>query len=457
VALLMKYKMKQFLLFICIFPAINVSSQRIKITTLDKSSIEATILSDSAKKQLLQQFNGAQDNSLRKKWTARTYLLADKKVIVEFFDKQAILLQNAAELQKIARIRFVRNYIDFLRKNISYKIELSYEEGLALVQNEKPKRLDHLKPELPQHHDFEVYQLNTGQILFIDKWSSAKTATVYPDLKTLSSDQSDILQQVYGSRDEDHLMKKLAAGDALFDYEPNEHLLWPKYQKEIIKNHKLTLIEQKVYVADFFGNLYRSENGYYVLVDEVKQKNGSGRRMSILTLRIYESLDEVRKAQKRYELSKDREYTSRHFYQDITDRYGEDFPKQVARLIDSVPAYLNIDKEQLSLDSIGIDLVDEAIKWIHGDYKIFDTWFPAVLAFYGESYIKVKQDGKWTMYFDKEYNVWIPEVKLKNGDPAWDYRNFYKDLFEWPTSLLWTGDWDGTSRRIRANIKVAND
>src|SRR5690606_6177055 len=135
----------------------------------------------------------------------------------------------------------------------------------------------------------------------IDKSQNFKAAAIYPDIKTLGSDKYSVAEQHYGSEDEDHLMKKLAKGDALLDYEPNEHLLEPKYIKDIINNHKLTLIESKVFVDDFYGNLYKSENGYYVLIDEVNQENGAGDKMLILTLRIYSSLDEVRDAQARYE------------------------------------------------------------------------------------------------------------------------------------------------------------
>ena len=48
------------------------------------------------------------------------------------------------------------------------------------------------------------------------------------------------------------------------------------------------------------------------------------------------------------------------------------------------------------------------------------------------------------MYLDKESNVWIPELKLKNGKAAWDWINFYKDFYEGPIPLSWAGNWDGT-------------
>jgi hypothetical protein len=148
-------------------------------------------------------------------------------------------------------------------------------------------------------------------------------------------------------------MKVLASGDRLSDYDFNDHLFYPKYLKDLIKYHRLTLVEQKIYVSDFFGNLYKSENGYYILVDEVNQKNGAGNKMQILSLRIYETLQQVRDAQTKYEAFKSKGVTSEHFYQKISDKYGEKFPEFVPQLIDTLPSILNFDKEQLSFDEFG--------------------------------------------------------------------------------------------------------
>lgn len=448
--------MRQLLLIIFTLIALNSFSQKLDITTIDKTKITATLLDSASKSQMLTQFNGKQDNTLRKKWTARTFLLSDGKVLVEFYDKQAILINNAEQLRKIEQVRFVKNTIDFLKKNISYKIELPFENGKQIIEADKPKRLTQYKSDMPEWYDFEVYELNTGQILFLDKSENFKAAAIFPDIKTLASEKTSVLETAYGSDDDEHLMKVLASGDRLSDYDVNDHMLYPKYLKDLIKNHKLTLVDKKIYVSDFFGNLYKSENGYYILVDEVNQKNGAGNKMQILSLRIYETLQQVKDAQAKYEAFKDKGVTSEHFYQKISDKYGKKFPEFVPQLIDTLPSILNFDKEQLSFDSLGIDLVDEALKWNGTNYKLFDTWFPSTLAYYGQCYITDKQDGKWSMYFDKESKVWIPEVKLTDGTSAWDWIDFYKDLAEGPIPLRWTGDWDGTRKRIRSDIKTQN-
>ena len=265
---------------------LNSFSQKLDITTIDKSKVSAALLDSAAKSQLLTQFNGRQENTLRKKWTARTFLLSNEKVVVEFYDKQAILIDNIEQLKKLEEVRFVKNAIDFLKKNISYKIELTFEKAKQIIEADNPKRLTQYKSDLPQWYDFEVYELNTGQILFLDKSENFKAAAIFPDIKTLASEKTSVLETAYGSDDDEHLMKVIASGNRLSDYDVSDHLFYPKYLKDLIKNHKLTLVEHKVYVSDFFGNLYKSENDYYILVDEVNQKNGAGNKTYRCVIRI---------------------------------------------------------------------------------------------------------------------------------------------------------------------------
>jgi hypothetical protein len=447
--------MRQLLLLFLTLTVSNLYSQQIIIQTPDKVQVKVVILNEAAMRQLLTQFNGKQNDSLRKQWTARTFVLSNGEILIEFYDRQAALIDDLNDFKKLERVRFVKNNIGFLKKNISYKIEMSIEEGTGISKNEHPKRLDNLKSNMPKYFDFEVYELETGQILFLDKSKNQEKAAIYEDLKTLSSDYDGPIQElVYGSQNDEYLMKRLASGDALSDYEPNAQFLYPKYINDLIRNHRLTLIEKKVYVDQFYGNLYKSERGYYVLIDEVDQANGAGSKMQILTVRIYETLQQVRDAQKAYEKFKDAGVRSEHMYQKVSDKYGEKFSDFVPQLIDSLPLLLNFDKAQLSFDSVGIDLVDEAFKWNNANNRLFDTLFPSILAYYGHCYMTDKKDGKWLMYLDKESNVWIPEVMLNDGSPAWDWIDFYKDLFEGPTPLRWAGDWDVQRKEIRSRIKT---
>lgn len=442
--------MRQLLFMILTLSAFDTFSQELEITTVDKTRVLVKLLDSTSKSILLSKYGGKQDNTLRKKWTARTFLLSDGKVIVEFYDKSAVLIDNTERFKQLEEVRFVKNMVGFLKKNVSYKIELTFEKGKKIIEIEEPRRLPQYKSEMPEWFDFEVYELTTGQILFLDKSRNFKTAAIYPDIKTLASENSSVSETTYGSQDEEHLMKKLASGDRLSDYDVYDHLIYPKYLKDLVKNHKLTVVERKVYVSEFFGNLYRSEYGYYILVDEAHQENAVGKNMSILSLRIYDSIQQVREAQAEYQAFMSSGVISEHFYQKISDKYGEKFAEVVPDLVNTLPTILNFDREQLSFDSVGIDLVDESLKWNWTDKNLFDSWFPSVLAFYGQCYILGKNDGKWDLSFDKENRVWIPVVRLSDGSFAWDWIDFYKDLYEWPIPLRWTGDWDGTRKRVRS-------
>lgn len=443
--------MRQLLIITLALLTVDTFSREFVVITSDKSQVKVKIIDDNKKQQLLTEFQGLQDNDLRKRLTARTFRLSDNRLIVEFYDKQAIVIENLADFKRLEEVTFVKNMVWNLKKNISYKIDLPFDKGAEIVKTEKPKQLTQFKSDLPQYWNFEVYQLPTNQILFIYQSEFEKIATIYRDLKTLASENSSINEQYY-SYDDEYLMRQLAKGDSLSDYEPNEHLVYPKYVKQIIKNHKLKLIERKIFVNDFYGNLYSSENGYHVLIDEENQKNGSGDKMLILTLRIYLTLDEVRVAQKRYEQFKHdfKPGQSEHFYQQISNKYGDQFPQHVASLIDSLPMVLNFDKEQLTMDVGGIEIIDEALKWNGTNLSLFESWFPSALAYYGQFFINNKNEGKWTVKFDSENKVWIPEILLNDNTSAFDSNDFYKSMYEGPIPMKWAGDFDQSRKKWRS-------
>src|SRR5688572_51360 len=105
--------------------------------------------------------------------------------------------------------------------------------------------------------------------------------------------------------------------------------------------------------------------------------------------------------------------------------------------MNELPKLLNFDKDQLLLTPEGMNVVDEAIQWNSADNESFDTRYPAVLAYYGQFHIHNEQGGKWVTIFDSANNVWIPQVVLPNGLPAFDSNEFYKRMFEGPTPMEW--------------------
>lgn len=452
-------KMKSILTALLLIITLHSFAQKMKIVTLDETEIEISILEKIETQQLIKKFDGRPNNALRKEWTARTFLLSNQKVLVEFYDGQSALLESVTDLRKLDRIRFVKNNIWNLKKNISYQIKLTYQEGINILNSKKPKRLDQFKSEDPDFYDLEVYELSSGQILYLEKSKDSNLAFLYQDLKRLKSENESILEQDYKYHryDEDEFqMKELANGKTFMDYEPNEHLIYPKYIKEVIKNHQLTKIESDIFVDRFSSFLYQSELGYFVLINAPNQPNGAGDQMLILNLRIYENLNQVREAQANYEKFKEIGFSSEHFYQQISDNYGKDFPDFVNGLIDSLPAILNIDANQLTLDDEGLKILDEALSWHATDEKLFDRWFPSVLAYYGEFYIKNKGIGKWTTSFDQKENVWIPYIILEDDSSAFDIFDFYKDLLEWPGGLKSAGDYSGFRSNLRKKFKNRN-
>jgi hypothetical protein len=434
----------------------NSFAQKMEIINHVAEKIEITLLDTEKTKEVIRELNGVRNESLRKKWTSRTYLLSNKKVLVEFYDGQSFLAENQSDFEKLRKVRFVKNNLWNFKKNISYKIEIPFEEGKQLAKSNSVQRLNKYKSDLPEFYDFEVYELRTNQILFIDLTANSKSATIYKDIKTLASENSNIEEIEYHkmvNEDDEHFMKELANGNSLNDFEPNEHLVYPEYIDKIIKSHNLSLKEKKVYVNDFWGNLYESQKGYWVLIDEVHQPNGAGDKMSILTIRIFENFEQVRKAQENYERFKEEGFTSEHFYQKISDKYGQNFPNHIDSLIDELPRILNFDKEQLTIDNNGLSIINEAIKWNHNNWKMFESWFPSVLAYYGEYYMRSHEIGKWESKIDKEYNVWIPQITLEDETSAFDMRDFYKDLCESPIPIEWAGDFDGKRKEMRRKIK----
>src|SRR5258705_11256642 len=109
---------RHFLAIILTLIALKATSQKMTLITLDNSKIEVAIISDSVKHKLLQDFNGKQDNTVRKQWTARTYRLFDNRLLIEFYDRQAVLINNSTDFDKLKEVRFIKTYIDFLKKNI---------------------------------------------------------------------------------------------------------------------------------------------------------------------------------------------------------------------------------------------------------------------------------------------------------------------------------------------------
>jgi len=437
-------------ILLSLLPVLTLAQKKTIITT-QGDSIEITILLDTERRHLIDSLHGKADVRSRKEHAARTYKLSNSQILIEFYDRQGALVQNETDLVELQEVRFFKTYVDFLKRNITYRIDLSYEKGIELARH-RGKLLQEFKSSLPDYHQFEVYQLSTGQLLYLNHTRNEMTAAIFENMKALASQSDDVLAQVYG--DIEAAAAKFLQGDPLWDYNPQEFFVWPRDEQTVIKNHRLKLVERKVYVDDFFSNLYQSDGGYYVLLNEFNQKDKRGvEGLGIGQARVYKTLDEVKDARQKYQENRSRARESEHFYRNLSDRFGKEFPAMIPQLIDTMCRVLNIDKSQLTYDSLGIGLVDEAIHWNHDNSHLFNQWFPGALAFYGECYRLVKKDGKWEMRQEKEEvafkervtlrKILIPHLALSNGIDAFDSNDFYKTVYEWPTSLMVAGDWSG--------------
>lgn len=443
-------EMRAHIFFILSFIPLIMFSQKLKITTEEGQIFEVALLSDSERHQLIGEKDGQVDKGMRYPRTARTYKLRDGRIVIEFFDGQGALTTQA-DLARLRDVRFFKTHIDFLKRNITYRIDLSYEKGKQLALT--GKRLEQFKSATPGSNDFALYELPAGQVLYINHSPRDTTAIILENLKGAASLNENVLMETYG--DLETASAKFIAGDPMWDYNPQQFWVYPADEQKVIKNHQLKLLERKIYVNVFHSNLYQSERGYYVLLTEFNQKDMRGvQGLGIGEGRVYQSLGDVKADQQEYERKKASSGKSEHFYRKISDQYGREFPSKVSMMIDSMCAALNIDRKILTYDSAGMALVDAAIHWNHDRYWLFNRWYPGVLAFYGECYMRVKGDGRWVVQQEKssddhEEDVLIPHLVLADGDDAFDSNDFYKSMLEWPIALQEAGDWDGTWRAYK--------
>jgi hypothetical protein len=100
-------------------------AQKLKIVTAKGQAVEVVLLSESERSQLIEDQNGHINESLRMPRTARTYELLDDRILIELFDRQGVLVAKN-DMEKLHGIRFFKPYIDFIRRNVSYRIDLPY-------------------------------------------------------------------------------------------------------------------------------------------------------------------------------------------------------------------------------------------------------------------------------------------------------------------------------------------
>ncbi|MEL6626722.1 MAG: hypothetical protein AAFO96_25595 [Bacteroidota bacterium] len=442
--------MQHFIFTLSIILSLSLSAQPMSIINLQGEQIEVLLCSPEKTQILIGQHRGQRDDSLIKPWTARTYRLSNQQILMEFYDGQSAVVEHEEAFHQLTDVRFVKNTIWNLKKNISYKINLPFERGRELSRSKGASRMTAYQRDFDELGDFEIYRLANQQILFLNLSPFSPLASIYPDIKTLASENRDIEEMVYGLEDEEYFMKELAKGNTLADFDPQKFLIYPQYLEAILTQHELTIREREVYTNPFWGNLYESKRGYWMLIEEVNQPNSGGDQMCILTLQIFEDRLQVRAAKAHYEQVKNQKPERVHFFQHISETYGKDFPQYVDSLILELPQLLNFNLTQLSVDDKGLAIVDEAIKWRWGKDFDFDDGFPVILAFYGEYYMRTKKVGRWELKFDPSHQVWIPQIMLNDQTNAFDVHRFYQSMLEGPIPMKQAGDYDSKIKKLKS-------
>lgn len=423
--------------FLCLLGSSVCNAQSLTIKLLS---------GDSVRNKLIAENRGTEIKDFRLAGTARTFQLSNGKFLVECYDREAIVFNSSKDIRTVRGISFIKTLVDRYKRNISYKFPIAYRRGQELTAN--AVKLDDYISDYPDMYNFRVYKLKSLLLYCDDLY---KSAAIYSDIKSLVSDHPELRSIAYG--DEESIETRFIHGEPYLDFEPNEHFVWPKDIPTLIKEHKLRAIDSNTHISDFRGILYRSDNGYYIVVDDPAQNGKNGTPIQITTATVFETKPAVDDAVKRYQSFIAKPAQHEHFYKYISDHFGDNFGKSVPQLLESLPALLNLNKKDITFDSTGMAIVDQAIYWRHDDYAHFDDWFSAVLAFYGECVIRSKSGARWIVRPETEDHIKVPHVILPGGEYAFDSNRFYKSLFEYPTPLALAGDWDSLMNQAVNNGK----
>ena len=437
----------------------NLNGQLLDIRISDRT-INTILIDQMAVRNLVDSLNGYIDSSLFKDWTKQSYSLNDSSILIELYDGSGVHIKNLEDYHAIDQIRFLKNYMDYFKNNISYRYNIS--ESKADELEEFSTKLN-FKSERPELYNYKVYQTEDQSILFDIVSEQNRKCVIYPNIKTLASDDriipnegnSEILHQwltsLGGDEIDDFWAKTLVSGDDMSDFDPRNFFIWSYQIEDLISNHHLSLIEKGIKV-EFFdtSDLYKSTKGYYITITSSLH----GSTESIHSTTIFDSIEEVREIQNRLANSLRKENKSEHFYGYISTEFGTEFPNSVDSLINDLPDKLNFNKKNLTFDLPGMEIVNEAIRWNHDKRTEFNNWYPCVLAYYGKCYSLNKQEVRWITKIDQEYDVIIPYLINETGTEIFDPYEFYKVLFEWPSSIQWAGDWRGFKRRMKSRRKI---
>ena len=96
----------------------NLNGQLLDIRISDRT-INTILIDQMAVRNLVDSLNGYIDSSLFKDWTKQSYSLNDSSILIELYDGSGVHIKNLEDYHAIDQIRFLKNYMDYFKNNIS--------------------------------------------------------------------------------------------------------------------------------------------------------------------------------------------------------------------------------------------------------------------------------------------------------------------------------------------------
>jgi hypothetical protein len=404
-----------------------------KIIYPNKINVEVQLLSKSELKEIVQNRNGKVSERFHKHLTARTYEIDSNQLIMEFYDGQGILINDAEDFQALESVRFIKNKIGDLHPRVSYYFKLTELQVRNLINDYVIKELKIYERILEHEYDysFNVFQLSTNQVII--KGEESAEAYLYEDLEALAFDNEEIYSVRY---DYNKAKEEFFKGIVSTEHNINDYSVYDYEVDSIIKNHELRLVQTNIqYELHFFSNLYKSKRGYYILMEDFNQKALNGRKLSFGFIHFFKTIKEFElEYEKKQEYYKKFRYNIRefpngvHVYESLSDKYGEKFPIYALEEMNKLPLILNFDSRKLGFTSECKTIINESLKWNYGGEVFFQSIIHPLLSYIGE-YNKFNDSGDWAMTY-REDKTWEPRFRNSDGEEVFDILRLYEDLYE---------------------------
>ncbi|QHT70422.1 hypothetical protein GXP67_29090 [Rhodocytophaga rosea] len=403
-----------------------------KIVYPNSFEVEAQILNGKKLKHIIQGHNYIIKPDLYKDLTGRTYLLDSNQIIIEFYDRQGIIVNTIADFQQMKSVKFIKNQVGFLHQRISYYFKLVRQEADRLINELQGQHLKQYKSEFEGFYAFKVFHLYNNQVIILYE----DEAYLYEDIDALAFDNDYVLNIHYPKRGESG-REDFIKGKLPTEYNINDYFVYPEEAEEIIRMHQLGVELYDIqYHSHFTSILYKSSYGYYILMQDFNQLNvgrtgkiGIGEVYIFMTKEDFDK-DYQNKLKWRKEFDSNPELRNGvHIYKKLSDKYGKYFPNHTFEEIKKLPVLLNFDPERLNFSEECLQILSESIKWNYGGEEFFRLLIHPILAYIGE-YNKKKGNGDWKMKLDREGEVWEPRFIDSRGNEVFDIFYLWKDFHE---------------------------